>query len=72
VRYGYAQAASGVGTEEERQDRAEAAFGEALERSPWSAEAMTGMLRFAELRGDAAAARRWQDRLCEIDICPEP
>lgn len=72
VRYGYAQAASGVGTEEERQERAEAAFGEALERSPWSAEAMTGMLRFAELRGDEAAARRWQDRLCETGVCPEP
>jgi hypothetical protein len=38
----------------------------ALARNPWSAEAMTGMMRLATRRGDATAAEHWRTRLCEI------
>ena len=51
---------------------AERSFREALERSPWSAEAMQGMLVSARLRKDRADEAVWTRRLCEIDLCPPP
>jgi Flp pilus assembly protein TadD len=38
----------------------------ALARNPWSAEAMTGMMRLAYRRGDTAGVERWRTRLCQI------
>ncbi|MEZ5180946.1 MAG: O-antigen ligase family protein [Acidimicrobiales bacterium] len=60
----------GAGSRADDLDAAEAAFEEALERSPWSAEAMQGLLLVARLRDDAAAEAQWTERLCEIDLCP--
>ncbi len=58
-----------AGTKEQRWDAAERSYRRALERDPWSLDAMTGMVKVAALRGDTAEAERWKARICEIVTC---
>lgn len=69
---GYAQLLFSDGTRAERIERAQPYFEEALRRSPYSAEAMNGLLELARLRHDSAAEQHWRERLCAIEACPTP
>lgn len=69
VHLGYAEANVGTGTKAQRLARADAAFREALERNPWSAAAMDGLVKVAHARGDRAAEARWRARLCRVVTC---
>jgi hypothetical protein len=70
VRRGYAEGTFGTGSRPEQLEAAGRSFDEALERSPWSLEALVGQYNLAGLRGDAAAVARWRAQLCEIGQCP--
>ena len=72
IRLGAREYAFGEGTEEDRLDRAEAAFRRALTRNPWSVEAMIGLRGIADARGDAAEVERLTERLCYVNVCLPP
>ena len=46
--------------------RADAAFRQALERNPWSTQALAGRYRIARDAGRFAAAKALRDKLCEL------
>lgn len=70
VRLAYAEGTFGDGTRAEQLAAADRDVDRALERSPWSVEAMTAKYNLAGLTGDEAEVARWRDRLCEVEACP--